>query len=191
MQQDMETLQKQTSLFTEEASTSSQGDFHARTQATLTNQQVEALERMAKELDLSFKCLEQLKKSDQNTWLPKTWQIFLKLTEGKTLEQYSPRWPEWGIMQNGEFIERTKKVRHTNAQDASWLFTPTASDYKRVKLSYPMYSRRLNRTPGTLPELLFRFFGAVPGKINLQFYSWMMGYPVDYIRKVLKPTETP
>lgn len=187
----METSHIQTLLFTEDELTSSQGAFHAKTQATLTSRQAEAVELMAKELDLSPTCYEQLTKSDRVTWWPRTWQTFLRLTEDETSERFSPNWPEWGIMQNGEFIERAKKVPLTNAHGASWLFTPTASDYKRVKLSYPMYKKRLNRTPGTLPELMFRYFGAVPGKLNLQFYSWMMGYPVDYIRKVLKPTGTP
>lgn len=190
MQKHMETSQQQTSLFTEEQLTYLPGDSLAKTQATQTNQRQEEAVQRAVERGLYHICLEPSKKSDQSTWLPKMSRTFYKRTEEKTLEESLIVWPQWGTMQSGELSMRAKKVRPIKGQGASWLFTPTASDYKRVKLSYPMYKRRLNRTAGTLPELLFRFFGAVHGKLNLQFYSWMMGYPVDYIKKVLKDTET-
>lgn len=114
----------------------------------------------------------------------------LKTNGGKTLQQYSPNYPDWGIMQNGEFVVRQKSVHPTTGQGCIWLLTPTASDYMRANLSFPMWERRKHRSAGSLSEQLYRLFGAVCGRVNHQFYAWMMGYPLNYTKKALKPTET-
>jgi len=181
MQNHTEILQQQTSLLTEDGFRCSQGDSPAKTPLMPTNRKVAARAQGGVEQDLFGTCSEQSKKLDRNTWLPKTWQIFLKLTEGETSERSSPRWPEWGIMQNGEYVVRVKKVPVTTAQGSIWLLTPTASDCKRDRLSFPFFAKRLHRSAGALPEQLFRLFGPVPGRVNPRFLAWMMGYPEDWL----------
>ncbi len=187
----METLPKQTSLFTEEELTSSRVVFPVRThQLPNKTAKVNRGYKVA-EQDFLGKCSAPLKKSDRATSWPKTWQIFLRLTEGQTLEQHSPNLPDWGIMQNGEFAVLQKSVRPITAPGCIWLLTPTASECNRDKLSYPMFTRRHHRSPGGLSEQLYRLFGAVPGILNPQFYAWMMGYPENWLGSNSTDTETP
>ena len=190
MRKDMAIYGQQTSLFTEDIAISSQEGFRVKTQV-LRNKTVENRDLTAKELDFGGTWQEQLTKSDRDMWLPKTWQTFLKLTEGETSERFSPNWPEWGTMQNGEFAERAKKVRRITAQGCIWLLTPTASEYKRDKLSYPMLQKRHHRSAGGLTEHLYRLFGPVSGRLNPRFLLWMMGFPENWLENKSKPPETP
>lgn len=61
------------------------------------------------------------------------------------------------------------------------LLTPTTSDYKRDRLSFPMYTRRHHRSPGCLPEHLYKLIGAVPGHLSHLFLAWMMGFPLQWL----------
>ena len=134
-----------------------------------------------REQDYSMKCAGLFPKSDQNILLPKMSRIFLELTGGGILAQYSPNYPEWGTMQNGEFAERQMLVPAITGEGCISLVTPMASDCNRGKLSFPMYTRRHHRSAGSLPEHLYKLFGAVPGHVNHQLYAWMMGFPVTYL----------
>lgn len=177
----METSQKQTSLFTEIESTSYPEGSHVKMQA-LQNKTVKVNRGYkANAQGYSSTCAELFQKSDQDLLSPKMYLTFLKLTEGKTLAQYSPNYPEWGTMQNGEFAARQMSVPTITGQGSIWLLTPTTSDSKRDRLSFPMYAKRHHRSPGSLGEHLYRLFGAVPGRINPQFYAWMMGFPKEWI----------
>jgi hypothetical protein len=120
-------------------------------------------------------------RSDLSLLCPKMSEIFLQLTEEKTLEQYSGNWPEWGIMQNGEFAVRQMSVPPITGRGCISLLTPTASEWKRDKLSFPMYQNRINRSPGSLSEHLFRLIGAVPGHLSHLFLSWTMGFPIQWL----------
>ncbi len=177
----METSQKQTSLFTEDELTSSPEAFPAKTQ--VSQSKTAKVNRGFKEVEQAsfFKCAEQSKKSDQSTLLPKTSLTFLKLTEARTLAEYSVNWPEWGTMQNGEFAVLRKSVRPITVPGCIWLLTPVASDCNRPSLSFGMYTRRYHRSAGALTEQLHRLFGAVPGIVNPQLYAWIMGYPLDWL----------
>ena len=142
------------------------------------------------EQDFFGRCCEQSKKSNPGLLLPKMSQTFLKLTEGQTLEQSSAIFPDWGIMQNGEFVVRQKSVPRITVRGCIWLLTPTASECNREKLSFPMFQRRHHRSPGGLSEQLYRFFGAVHGILNPRLYAWIMGYPIDWLDSKYTDTET-
>lgn len=155
----METSQKQTSLFTEKELTSYPVDSLAKTQVSPNNGVKVNRGFKDKGQDYSMKCVELFPKSNQDTLSPKMSLTFLKLTKGKTLAQYSPNYPEWGTMQNGEFAVRQMSVPHTTDQGCIWLLTPVSSDCNRDRLSFPMFKRRHHRGPGTLPEHLYRLWG--------------------------------
>ncbi len=184
------TSQKQILLFTEDTSTSSQVDFRVKTQVKPNKTAKVNKGYKVSEQDCFGKCSGLFGKSDQIMLLPRTSVTFLKLTEGKTLEQSSVNWPDWGIMQNGEFVERQKSARPITVQGCIWLLTPTASESHRDKLSFPMYSKRHHRSPGGLSEQLYRLFGPVPGRVNPQLYAWMMGYPLNWLDNSCTDTET-
>ena len=186
----METSNTQTSLFTEEALMSSRVDSPARTQVS-PNSTVRVNKGYKVAEQASFmKWSEPSARSDQSMSLPRTWQTFLKLTEEQTLAQYSPNYPDWGIMQNGEFVVRQKSVRPITAPGCIWLLTPTASQCNRITLSSPMYTRRHHRSAGDLTEQLYRLIGGVPGKLNPRLSAWIMGYPQDWLENKSTDTET-
>lgn len=191
MQHRTEISAQQTLLFTEEESVSLPVASHVRTHP-LPNKMAKVNKGYPVAGQGSFlKWSEQSTKLGQNMLLPRTSRIFLKLTEGQTLQQFSLNFPEWGTMQNGEYAERQKSVRPITALGCIWLLTPTASECNRERLSFPMYQRRHHRSPGGLSEQLYRLVGAVPGKMNPQFYAWMMGYPLDWLDNNSTDTETP
>lgn len=99
--------------------------------------------------------------------------------------------PDWGTMQNGEFAVLQKSVRPITVRGCIWLLTPTASESNRERLSFPMFQKRHHRSPGGLSEQLYRFFGAVPGRLNPQLYAWMMGYPENWLGSNSTDMETP
>lgn len=191
MQNHTETSVQQTSLFTEDKLMSLRVDSLAKTHL-LRNKMVKVNKGYKAAKQVSFtKWSEPSEKLDQNTLLPKTYQIFLKLTEEQTLDQFSANWPDWGIMQNGEFVVLQKSVRPITEAGCIWLSTPKASDCFRDRLSFPMYQRRHHRSPGNLTEHLYRLVGVVHGRMNPQFYAWMMGYPVNWLGNIYTDTETP
>jgi len=174
----MTTSPKQTSLFTGEQLTSSPEGSPVKMQVSQSKMGKVNRGYKVRELDCYMKCVEQSEKLTHGLLLTlRMWLTFLKLTKGQTLAQYSPNYPQWGTMQNGEFVVLQKSVRPIIGQGCIWLLTPTASDYKRDKLSFPMYTRRHGRSPGSLTEHLYRLFGEVTGNVSHQLYAWMMGYP--------------
>ena len=191
VQNHMETSAQQISMFTEETYPCLLADSHAKT-LRLQNNMVKVSKGYKAAEQVSFtKWLEPSEKLDQNTLLPKTYQTFLKLTEEQTLDQFSPNWPDWGIMQNGEFVVLQKSVPRITEAGCIWLSTPKASDCLKDRLSFPMYQRRHHRSPGSLPEHLYRLVGVVHGRMNPQFFAWMMGYPVNWLGNIYTDTETP
>lgn len=181
---------QQISLFTEDGSMSLLVGSHVRTHPSPNNMaKVRKGYKVAEQASF-LKWSEPSTKSDLNTLSPKTSRIFLKLTEDQTLDQFCPNFPEWGTMQNGEYAERQKSVRPITAPGCIWLLTPTASDCIRPSLSFPMFQRRHHRSPGALTEHLYRLVGAVPGRVNPQFYAWMMGYPLAWLGNNSTDTET-
>ena len=187
----METLKKQISLFTADELKSSQADFPVRTPQSQNKTAKVNRGYTVQEQDFFTKCAEPLKKSGHGTLSPKMSQTFLKLTGEKTLAEYSPNWPEWGTMQNGEFAVRQRSVRPITVRGCILLLTPTASDWKRDSLSFPMFTRRHHRSAGGLTEQLYRLFGAVHGQVNPRLYAWIMGYPEDWLEDSCTDTGTP
>lgn len=184
---------KQTSLFTEEELMYSQVASHAKMPAMPSRQDRGNKVSKENEQDYSGKCLGPPKKLNPTTLLPKTWLIFLKLTKGEILARYSPNYPHWGIMQNGEFVERQKSVRPIIGQGCIWLLTPTASEYKEIKVFFPYYLSRLKRSAGRLREQMWRLTQEELGWVNPRFIAWMMGFPLDWtlLENPSKPSETP
>ncbi len=186
----MQTLQQPTLPFTTDELTYSQEVFLAKTQASQNKMVKVNKGYKAQEQDSSIKWSEQSEKSDQDMLLPKMSQTFLKLTEGQTLDQYSPNFPEWGTMQNGEFAVRQMSVRPITVQGCIWLLTPVASDCNRYSLSFPFYKKRHHRCVGSLTEHLYRLTGGAFGIVNPQFYAWIMGYPLDWLQGNCMDSET-
>jgi hypothetical protein len=172
------TSQKQTSLFTEEELTSSRVDSRAKTQVSQRATEKDNEDLKETEQDCGHTWLEPLKKHGQNSLLQKTYLIFSKPTMEEILKQSSTAWCEWGTMQNGEYAERQRSVQRITALEFTWLLTPTASDYKRINLSSPMWWSRHHRSAGTLPEQLHRL--GYRGLMSQKFPLWMMGFPVDW-----------
>ena len=114
----------------------------------------------------------------------------LKTNGGGILGQSCKHWPEWGIMQSGECVMLQRSVRPISVKGCISLLTPTASDCKRDKLSFPMYQRRHYRSPGCLSKQLYRLVGAVHGVVNPRFYAWMMGYPLRWLESNCTDMET-
>jgi len=186
----MATSVKQTSLFTEEQSMCFPVDSLARMQVLQSKMEKDNKGLMEAGQDCLQNSADPLKKSNQNLLSPKMSLTFLELMEGQTLAQFSPNYPDWGIMQNGEFVMRQKSVRRIKEPGCISLLTPAASDYKRERLSFPFFTRRHHRSPGSLPEHLYRLFGAVPGRLNPQLYAYLMGYPVDWLENNYTDMET-
>lgn len=92
------------------------------------------------------------------------------------------------LKQNGEFAERQMLVPPITEPGCIWFLTPTASDCNRDKLSFPMFTRRHHRSAGSLPEQLYRIFGGIHGRVNPQFYAWMMGFPLNWLDNPCMPT---
>ena len=142
--------------------------------------------------DCFTKCAEQSKKLNQTSLLPRTWQVFLKLTEGKTSVEYSLNYPQWGTMQNGEYVMRQKSVPRTEGQGSTWLLTPTASEYKEIKAFFPYYQKRLHRSAGRLREQMWRLTQITNGYVNPRFILWVMGFPKNWtlLQTQSEPEET-
>jgi len=108
----MEISENQSSMFGEEELMSSQEVSHARMLAKQTKTFKVNRGYAGKEPHSSGKCVELFGKSDPSMEFLKTWQIFLTLTEGKTLDQYSPNWPQWA-----EWDEPTTAYRAVKMAD--------------------------------------------------------------------------
>ena len=186
----MEISAQQTSLFTEDTLMSLQEDSRAKMHRLQSKMVKVNKGYEVKGQDSFLKWSEQSEKSDQRLLLPKMSQIFLKLTEGQTLQQFFPNYPQWGTMQNGEFAERQKSVRPITAPGCIWLLTPVASDCLRYNLSFAFYKKRHHRSPGSLTEQIYRLTGGAFGRVNHQFYAWMMGYPINWLHNTCTDTET-
>ena len=85
-----------------------------------------------------------------------------------------------GTMRNGRLCTLRMQVRPKEEPGVTWLLTPTASDYKRVNISSPMYARRLNRSSGAIAEQLYRLGNR--GLLNHQFVAWIMGLPLNHLK---------
>lgn len=178
----MQILQLQIFDNIEGKSTFLQEDSHVKTQA-LQTQAAEESGLMDQRQDCGDTWLGQFMNADLDSLLPKTWQTSLRSTEGEILESFSIVWPQWGIMQSGRCCTLQTSVRRTTEQGCTWLLTPKASDQMRDSLSFPMWKKRLNRSCGCLNEQLYRLEGAVSGRVNHQFYAWMMGFPENWLDK--------
>lgn len=150
----------------------------AKTQALRFKQEVDNQGLKEKEQGCYSRCSELSMKSNQNILSQKMLKIFSEPTMEEILEQSSVNWMEWGIMQNGEFVERQKSVPPTTGAGCTWLLTPTASEHMRDNLSSPMWLKRYNRSAGGLSEQLHRL--GFRGLMNHRFSLWMMGFPQDW-----------
>lgn len=162
---------------------------HVRTIPTVTSGG-EKVEKVLKETSpgCGLKCGEWLASYNLNTSQWKTYQPSLPSMEAETFARFLSSWPKAGIMRNGNVYTRQHLERPTTERGSSWLLTPTASDRRRYSLiEGGMWSRRLKRSCGTLPEQLFRL--GARGHLNPRWISWLMGFPIDHAN--LKPSEMP
>lgn len=178
MQKNTEISAKQTLLFTEDNATSLPADFLAKMHPLQSKMEKANKDWMEAGPVYSMKWCAQSKKLDHDTSLQKMLPILPKLTMGEILQKSSMNWADWGTMQNGEYVEHQKSVQATIVRGCTWLLTPTASDYNRANLSFPMWYRRYHRGEGSLSEQLHRL--GYRGLLNPQFPMWLMGFPVDW-----------
>ena len=130
--------------------------------------------------DYGGTCAGRLMKSVHDGLLQKTLLISQELTTEEILQKSSIRFPDWGTMQNGRLCTLQTQVHPKEEPGVTWLLTPTASDYKRVNISSPMYARRLNRSSGAIAEQLYRLGNR--GLLNHQFVAWIMGFPLNHLK---------
>ena len=89
--------------------------------------------------------------------------------------EFSPTWPQWGSMRNGECLERIMPALPTSAKESGFWPTPTAmkntggaalckwgGSRARQKLRTMVTSKELN------------------GPLNPEFPSWLMGWPIGW-----------
>lgn len=96
-------------------------------------------------------------KYDQKSYLWKTHQCLLL----GGLEEFSGTWPEWGLMQDGECLERQALELATKERGFTWLLTPTANSYKTWTFRNPFALIRKNHADGNLQEQLMRLYQRV------------------------------
>ena len=125
-------------------------------------------------------CAGRLMKFVHGGLLQKTLPISQELTTEEILQKSSIRFPDWGTMRNGRLCTLRMQVRPKEEPGVTWLLTPTASDYKRVNISSPMYARRLNRSSGAIAEQLYRLGNR--DLLNHQFVAWIMGFPLNHLK---------
>ena len=177
----MQTLPQQTLIFGADEWTSLQVGSPARMLVKQSKQgEGDNLGLKEKEPDYGGTCAERLMKSARAGLLQKTLPISQELTTEEILQKSSIRFPDWGTMLNGRLCTLRMQVHPTEEPGVTWLLTPTASDYKRVNISSPMYARRLNRSSGAIAEQLYRLGNR--GLLNHQFVAWIMGFPLNHLK---------
>ena len=101
----------------QEKSTSSAVDSHAKTYL----QQVKEMDLKENDQDFGKKCFASFAKLDPISFLWKTPQISLL----EDSELFLGTWPRWGLMQNGECLERVTLAQNTRETESGLWPTPT------------------------------------------------------------------
>lgn len=177
----MQILPKQISIFGETEWTSLQADSPAKMQVRQSRwEEKDNSDLKEKGPDYGGTCAGRLMKFVHGGLLQKTLPISQELTTEEILQKSSIRFPDWGTMRNGRLCTLRMQVRPKEEPGVTWLLTPTASDYKRVNISSPMYARRLNRSSGAIAEQLYRLGNR--DLLNHQFVAWIMGFPLNHLK---------
>lgn len=177
----MQTLPQQTLIFGETEWTSLQVVSPARMQVKPNRSEGKGNSDLKeKGPDYGGKCTGLLTRSVPAGLSQKMLPISQELTTEEILQKSSIRFPDWGTMRNGRLCTLQMQVRPKEEPGVIWLLTPTASDYKRVNISSPMYARRLHRGEGAIAEQLYRLGNR--GLLNHQFVAWIMGFPINHLK---------
>tara|TARA_R110000868_G_scaffold316530_1_gene577408 strand:- start:127 stop:672 length:546 start_codon:yes stop_codon:yes gene_type:complete len=155
--------------------TLSPADSHAKTSATWES----VLDLPAIGRDYGPKCSGSLAKFDQTTFWWRTFQGCLFEEHG----EYLPTLPKSGLMRNGILCGLETSERHTNADESSYLPTPTkAMGQRGWGISK---SGRARYSQGVISRA-FRFGYKPP----IRLLEWMMGYPLDFTNLAAEEWET-
>lgn len=95
------------------------------------------------------------------------------LLEG--LDEFSGTWPRWGIMLDGELLERRMPGHLTIENESGFWPTPTCQGLNGGSAHRAMLDAE-------------SLHAAMRGKTNPQFLEWLMGWPIDWT--ALQPLET-
>jgi hypothetical protein len=141
--------------------------FHARTLALVGK----VPESRESEADCGWKWPASFAKFSLDTHTWKTRQCSLLEDSGP----FSPTWPQWGLMRDGECLALTTPALPTSAKESGYWPTPTAmtasggaalckwgGSRARLKLRTMVTSQELN------------------GPLNPEFPSWLMGWPIGW-----------
>ena len=109
-------------------------------------------------------------------WKTRQCSLFGGLTE------FSGTWPRWGMMHDGELFQRDTPGHLINGNDAGFLPTPKASDYKVDVNDSGEYARRTVAAgfQDALPFWIKRRWPGRRGVTNLDFVDWLMGWPIGW-----------
>jgi len=133
------------------------------------------------------KCGVSLAKYDHNTCSWKTHQF--SLLGG--LEEFSETFPKWGIMHDGELLERIIPAHLTSETESGFLLpTPTCADAMWPTPRCFMHKDALtDRGKSNLGEVVNQIEGmSITGQLNPTWVEWLMGWPLGWTD--LKPLET-
>ena len=207
MQSFMQTSQRQISLFTEEQSTSSQGD----SLASHTAQQGNDLERKMTATS-GQRCLEQFEKFNQ----PTSWQkMFMASLIGEG-DWYSMKcylkWRMKATKSHRLYFQLVVLGLTTSEKGFGFVPTPAAWDGKMYKVTLEAAQTRLHTQKGIgrqerggLKKQMswihhaILFYGFTKCTANPRFSMWLMGYPLNWtelpfrngLRSQLKREEIP
>lgn len=160
-----------------EALTSSSGDFHAKTLATLDMHTAPPMDYPESVRDCSGRLLTPFAWWEQSTSSWKTWQLYFSETGQKTWAPYLDAWPPSGMMRNGIAWAREPLASPTIAPAHTFLPTLGASD--GAGSSRSRYKGSQNRMRGRMSDGLRTSQTDAP-VTHPNFAEAMFGLPKDY-----------
>lgn len=155
--------------------------FHARTSAS----QEEEKASVGNDLASGWKWPASFAKWDPDTSSWRTRQCSLV----EDSDVFCQTWPAWGLMRNGECLERTPPAPPTNERGCGLWPTPTKRDSRTLAGAQPP-----KRAPKSGLPLAWTVALSLPpeqragGRLNPVWVEWLMGWPMGWTS--LQPLET-
>ncbi len=137
--------------------------------------------------DFGCICTELLKKSDLQLWSLKTLPSYSK----RDLKKSYIRFSKAGMMRNGDVFEADQFGRPHKEKDYLSLPTPMASDGKVIMKHAASYQKYLTGPVYRTRRLIyFCHLNGLTAQETLRMYEWMMGFPLNWTRRLFEPSET-
>lgn len=134
---------------------------------------------MGSAVDYGERWPESLAKYDRDT---SSWKTRQRSFFGEW-EEFSETWPKWGMMRNGELLERSTPDFSTNVIAYGFLPTIVKSDIKAAKLKLSSVHKILKRGRDKIQHLRIAYLWKAMG---LPSWTWpliaevMMGWPTQW-----------